>query len=107
MKYEDMTVKALKRKVKKYNRFAFITRSLSTIIYLVCGIVLVSYLTTYFKLTNSHIILALVFVTITASIISGFETVMDQIYKEIDLMNLAIKNKKEGSVIDDGEDYTI
>lgn len=107
MKYEDMTIKTLKRKVKKYNKLAHITRALSAIIYLICGIVLVSYLTTYFKLTNSHIIMALVFVTISACIISGFETIMDQIYKEIDLMNLAIKNKKEGSVIDDGEDYTI
>lgn len=107
MEHEKMTIKELNRRIKRYTRFVYITRVLSLIIYTICGVVITLYFSTYFRLTNDHIILTFIFVLITACIISGFETVMDQFYKEIDLMRLAVENKKEGSVIDDGKRYDI
>ena len=103
--YDKMSTKELKRNIRRYNKLASITRVIAIIIYLLCAGILFVYLETYFKLTQTHLFITLVLVMITACIISGFETVMDEFYRSVDLMNLSLENKKEGGIeVDESDD---
>ena len=103
--YDKMSKKELKRNIKRYNKLASITRVIAVIVYILCAGLLIVYLETYFKLTQTHLFMALVLVMITACIISGFEAVMDGFYRSVDLMNLALENKKEGGIeVDESDD---
>lgn len=95
VRFEKMSTKELKAKVKKYDKKITVMRFISALVYAGMTIFLFSYLLYKFEFTTLGLFILLVYLMIFFATLSGFESALEELHNTKDEMEITICNRKE------------